>query len=136
MYQQDYYNHNKSYNGDHGYDLRNLTEPIRKNGKYSTYLYGNETMRLLKQYQQDTDPNKKPFFLYLPFQAIHGPLEAPQYIIDSFNKTITDSEDRRKLAAMVTVLDSVIGEIVEYLQSSKIWENLILIFSTGLDICT
>ena len=134
MYKQDYYDHNRSYNGDDGYDFRNFTTPIMANGKYSTYLYGNETMRLLKQYQEDTDPNKKPFFIYLPFQAVHAPLEAPKYIIDSFNKTITDSANRRKKAAMVTVLDYVIGEIVEYLQSSKLWDNLILIFSTGIDI--
>ena len=125
---EDYYNHNRSYNGDDGYDFRNKTKPIMMEGQYSTYLYGNETMRILNDYAQDSNP--KPFFLYLPFQAVHGPLEAPQYIINSFDKTITDSENRRKKAAMVTVLDYVIGEIVDYLKSSKIWDNTIIIFST------
>eukprot|EP01084_Bolivina_argentea_P312131 540363_1 len=133
---EDYYVHNHTQtNGADtisGYDLRNGTHmPIMRNGSYSTYMYGNETLRILKQYDQNPT-NNNPFFIYLPFQAIHGPLQAPQYIIDSFNKTITNQK-RRTLAAMTTVLDDVIGQIVTFLQTEstkKLWDDLILIFST------
>eukprot|EP01084_Bolivina_argentea_P310375 537070_1 len=128
---EDYYYHNNSHDGLSGYDLRNQTNPIMLPNKYSTYLYGNETIRILKKYDHDTN-NNNPFFIYLPFQAVHAPLEAPQYIIDSFSKTITN-KNRRILAAMTTVLDDVIGQIVDFLQNEsnkKLWDNLILIFST------
>merc|ERR1712013_307609 len=100
------------------------------NGEYTTYLYGNATLRLLQQHVADDD--KDPFFIHLPFQAVHGPLEAPQYIIDSFNSTIRDV-NRQKKAAMITVLDYVVGELVDYLQSTEsgnLWENTLIVFST------
>eukprot|EP01084_Bolivina_argentea_P274855 468610_1 len=127
---EDYYYHNNSANGDKGYDFRNQTEPIFIPNSYSTYLYGNETIRILKKY--DNDQENKNWFIYLPFQGVHSPLQAPQYIIDSFNKTITDT-NRRKKAAMVTVLDDVIGQIINFLQhesKKQLWDNLVLIFST------
>eukprot|EP01083_Nonionella_stella_P068858 183142_1 len=128
---EDYYYHNRSYDTIHGYDLRNFTTPVAKPNQYSTYLYGNETMRILKHYDDTTD-TAHPFFLYLSFQAIHTPLQAPQDIINSFNATIT-SQNRRVRAAMVTVLDSVIGEIVHFLRyesQTSLWDNLLLILST------
>ena len=100
------------------------------NGNYSTYIYGNETIRILTDY--DNSDQKNPFFIYLPFQAVHEPLQAPQYIIDSFNATIPN-KNRAKKAAMVTVVDAVIGEIVDFLKNkskTNLWDNLMLIFST------
>ena len=127
---EDYYKHDRADNGDQGYDLRNYTTPVMDNGNYSTYLYGNETIRLLTEY--DNSDQENPFFIYLPFQAVHEPLQAPQYIIDSFNDTIPN-KNRAKKAAMVIVVDAVIGEIVDFLKNkskTKLWDNLMLIFST------
>eukprot|EP01084_Bolivina_argentea_P177263 306571_1 len=64
-----YYYHNCTDQGVHGYDFRNLTHPIIMNGQYSTYLYGNETIRILNQY--DKSDEKHPFFIYLAMQAVH-----------------------------------------------------------------
>eukprot|EP01084_Bolivina_argentea_P003676 6916_1 len=128
---EDYYYHNASEDGDRGYDFRNQTNPIMFNGDYSTWLYGNETMRLLKDYDENST-NQNPFFIYLPFQAVHFPLEAPQYIVETFRQTI-DFPPRRKYAAMTTVLDDVIGQIVNFLQNDSkknLWDNLMLIFSS------
>lgn len=127
---EDYYLHDRKYDGVHGFDLRNNTKKIKKENQYSTYLYGNETMRILQNYA--TEKSSSPFFIYLAFQAVHGPLEAPQSIIDRFNESIT-AASRQKKAAMVTVLDDVIGEITEYLKSEEsgnLWENTMVIFST------
>ena len=123
-----YFYHNRSYQGVHGYDLRNYTDPIQKDNQYSTHLFGNETLRLMTKHVEEEKEN--PFFIYLSFQAVHTPLEAPQHIIDMFNESIPD-KGRRKLAAMMTVLDDVIGDIVDYLKSDEsgnLWDDTMMIF--------
>ena len=45
--------------------------------------------------------NRNPFFIYLAFQSVHAPLEAPEEYIDTTN--------RRIKAGMVSVMDDVIG---------------------------
>eukprot|EP01084_Bolivina_argentea_P274857 468614_1 len=123
---EDYWYHNKSGpGGDKGYDFRNNSQKIIMNGQYSTYLYGNGTMNVLKNYDRKT-----PFFIYLATQAVHGPLEAPQNVIDSFNQTIFNM-DRRIMAAMLTVLDTMIGDLVNTIKNDlKIWNNTLIIIST------
>ena len=151
---EDYYNHNRSYEGDDGYDLRDNTTPIFRNATYSTWMYGNRTMDLLKEYDQ-TNTTHNPFFIYVAFQAVQlgffvclfvsvvwyscqlmhhfsSPLEAPKYIVDSFNTTIKKL-NRRKKAAMTVVMDSVVGQWMHFIQNesqSKLWDNTLVIFST------
>lgn len=97
---------------------------------YSTYLYGNETLRILREHvAEDSDD---PFFLYVASQAVHTPWSAPSDIIDSFNETISDP-DRRKLAAVTTVLDETVGQIIDYMKSEEsgyLWDNTLIIVSS------
>lgn len=52
------------------------------------------------------------------------------HIIDSFNNTIPNI-NRRKLAAMTTVLDDVIGQIIYFMRNeTNIWDNTCIILST------
>jgi arylsulfatase B/arylsulfatase I/J len=124
-----------------GLDLRLDEQPIWTY-EYSTYLYGNETIDILDWHASNynnnvTNSNESsadPFFIYLSFQAVHTPLAAPQHIIDSFD---FPNMARRKMAAVATVLDDVIGEIADHLQSTvvdddgaTIWDNTLVVFST------
>ncbi len=69
--------------------------------------------------------------LSLPFQAVHAPLEAPQNVINSFYNVTISNYQRSVKAAMVTVLDNAIGDIVNAIKNKyKLWDNLLLIFST------
>merc|ERR1712054_708487 len=65
---------------------------------YSSYLYGNETLRLLDAH----DPSI-PFFAYLAWNNVHGPNQAP----DLYNDMHADIVDlgRRNLSAMMSALD-------------------------------
>ncbi len=49
----------------------------------------------------------KPWFLYLPFNAQHAPLQAPKKYLDRFT-SITD-EKRRTFAAMMSAMDDAVG---------------------------
>ena len=112
-----------------GVDFRNGSEPLLL-GAYSTWIYGNETIRLLEKKLREKDED--PFFMYLPFQAAHVPFAAPGYAIDQFDY-ITSSYDRQVLAAVLSLLDDTIGEIIDYLQSSKsgyLWDDSIVIVSS------
>lgn len=54
------------------------------------------------------DPTK-PLFLYMAFQNVHSPAQAPQQYVDKY-KFIKD-ETRRKYAAMVDILDEAVGNL-------------------------
>lgn len=53
----------------------------------------------------------KPLFLYLPFQNVHGPTQAPQEYVDKYQ--FIDDLKRRHYAAMVDIVDEAIGNVTE-----------------------
>ena len=163
--EEDYYTHTRASNGVQGIDLRKQEEGINCTGNYSAYLFGNETIEILKSYQIqlkktleekkefqqqkikniDTnihaaaadDDDYEPFFLYLPFQNVHAPLQAPQQFINEYNDTIKNDKNRQIKAGMVGVLDSVLGEILTVLKQNvsdnstiSLWDNTIIIVSS------
>ena len=110
----------------YGYDLwRNNTVSWTEGLSeiYSTTLYRDEALRIISTH----DP-KHPLFMYLAFQAPHGPLQVPREWF-KHNSGITDRK-RRYIAGMVTALDSAVGELVTNLKSRGLWENTVLVFTT------
>ena len=62
------------------------------------------------------DANKdKPFFLYLAFNAIHTPMQAP----DSYLEKYKDVKDplRQKTLAMISAMDDAIGGVMERIRA-------------------
>lgn len=70
--------------------------------------------------------HEKPWFVYLPFNAVHGPMEAPQSYIDRFPK-ITNKK-RRTFAGMLSAMDDAIGNVLAKLREHKLEENTLIIF--------
>lgn len=66
------------------------------------------------------------WFLYVPFLTPHQPLDTPPGTEDPFAK-ITDKE-RRKCAAMVTLLDGSVGRILKTLRATKQDEHTFVVF--------
>ena len=124
-----YFVKNKSDSQLSGLDFRNGTEAVL-NDEYSTYIYGNETLRLLRQYV--ADDTEDPFFLYFASQAVHHPFDAPQHLLDHFEQRI-GSGQRAKLAATTVALDDTVGLIVDYLKSAEsghLWDDTLFIVSS------
>lgn len=103
-----------------GYDLQRNGAVAREDG-YITHLQSNEAQRVIRE----RDP-ARPLFLFASFGAPHLPNEAPPSAIGAYPNI--SSPYRRTHAAMVTELDSAIGEVVATLEAEGLMENTIIWF--------
>lgn len=109
-------------------------QPIYRNkkrlseGDYHGYL----TTRLTEEAVEFIDREKdNPFFLYLAYNAVHSPAQAPQKDVDRYRKRFPDlTEKRAILMAMLEHLDHGVGEVVGKLKKEKVWEDTLLFFLT------
>ena len=90
---------------------------------YVTNLLGQDAVKLIEAH----DP-KTPLFLYLAFTAPHAPYQAPPEDLDQY-KAITDP-NRRAYAAMITVMDRQIGQVLEALDKRGMRENSLIVFQS------
>ena len=79
---------------------------------YVTHLLRDEAVRLIENHRGDG-----PWFLHLSFTAPHTPLQAPQATVEAY-AGIADG-NRRRLAAMVTELDSAIESVLGRLEPQR-----------------
>ncbi len=100
------------------YDWHRNQQPLAENG-YSTDLIANEAVRLIADHRQDprSDFGKKPFFIYVAFNAIHGPLES-----------IPRHEGLGKRAAALKCLDEGIGSIVGAIDQHGYGDHTLIVF--------
>ena len=99
--------------------------------KYSAHIFTEKAIQVLQKYSKHKSGTGEspPFFLYLPYQSVHAPLEAPQAYIDSFKDTIAN-EKRRIFAGSVKALDEGVGNVTAALETFGLMEETIVIFST------
>ncbi|XP_064602817.1 arylsulfatase B-like [Liolophura sinensis] len=118
-----YYNHTRVFNTMSGVDFRENEKPADYNGTYSTHLFAKRAVDIISQ----TDPNGDPLFLYLPFQAVHLPLQVPKQYEDMYS-TIHD-QNRRVYCGMMSALDEAVGNITNALDKNGFLDNTIIIFT-------
>jgi len=114
----DYFTHER----DGGLDWRRDGEPLREEG-YTTNLIADEAVRLIHAHAEDGR-----LFLYVAFNAPHGPLQAPSEYIERYAHI--ERTKRRIFAAMVTCMDDAIGRILAALDKQGIREQTLVIFSS------
>jgi len=114
--------------GAHDYfRLADPDEPIYRNmaivndSGYLTTRITEEAIDFIRRHKH------KPFFLYVAYNAVHQPKQAPDKDIALFN---TGDKDRDILMAMLKHLDEGTGEIVATLKKQGVWENTLLFFLT------
>lgn len=73
----------------------------------------------------------QPMFLYMPFQAVHGPLDSSPHWQSMFNKADFDgNEDRFTMAAMVVEMDFAVGKVVDaFKDNNAMYNNTVFILS-------
>lgn len=94
---------------------RNL-EPIEDQG-YLTTRIGDESVEWIEKNKD------KPFFLFVCFNAVHSPAQAPEEDIAKHN---TGDKTRDTLLAMLDHLDLNVGRIVDELKKHDLYDNTLI----------
>jgi arylsulfatase A-like enzyme len=94
-------------------------KPIKEEG-YLTTRITEEAVGFINRHKEES------FFLYVAYNAVHSPPEAP----DEDIKNVTGNKKRDTLMAMIKHLDLGVGEIVSSLKKHNIFDNTLLIFLT------
>ncbi len=89
---------------------------------YSTHLIAKEACRAIREKQKD-----KPLFLYMPFNAVHGPHQVPEKYSESFSSL---QGVRKTYAGMTAAMDEAIGQVVATLDETGIRDNTLIIFTS------
>ncbi|MBS2210279.1 sulfatase-like hydrolase/transferase [Carboxylicivirga mesophila] len=97
------------------------TKPVSSEKRYITDAFGQEAAQFVSQEGQE------PFFLYLAFNAVHGPLQEPPAHYQEPFKNINHSK-RRTLCAMQYAMDANVGKVLDALEKSGKRENTLIFF--------
>lgn len=120
---EEYFTHVRCYDKFCGMDLRDNTKPTKADGKYSTELFTEKVIDIVQKHN-----TSQPLFLYVPFQAVHAPLQVPDRYITPYN--FIKDKNRRLYAGMVSAMDEAVGNITDVFKQRGLWDNTLLVFST------
>ncbi len=115
---------------NHRYKEGPYTHTWHRNGKlieekgHVTDLITTEAIQWIEARKKDT-----PFFLYLPFTAIHLPVKEPQAWLDKVPSSI-QGDVARHYAASIMHLDDSIGRLLAVLAKSGKRRNTLIIFTS------
>jgi len=117
----DYYKHTY-YDGT--YALRDGLEPVKREG-YLTDLINERAVKFIRAHKST------PFFLYVPHLAVHSPFEAPDAPeTPMVTKETMLTGSRATYKAMVERMDQGVGMILAELDTLKLAENTLVVFSS------
>ena len=88
--------------------------------EYTTDTFAREAVAFIDRHQ------KEPFFLYLTFNAVHGPMHATAKYLDRF-QDVAD-EKRRTYCGMMSAMDDAIGQVLSKLDEANLTENTLVMF--------
>jgi len=95
-------------------------EPVQDESGYLTDAFAREAVAFVDRHKSH------PFFLYLPFNAVHQPLQVTQNYLDRFPDI--RMEKRRKLLAMLSAMDDGVGLLLKKLADEKLTEKTLIFF--------
>jgi len=93
-------------------------KPINDTG-YLTENLARESVSFIERHKN------RPFFLYLPFNAVHWPLQALQKHIERFN---TGDPNRDIYLGMLVCMNEAIGRVLDALKRTGADDNTLIIF--------
>ncbi len=96
---------------------------------------GNATELVAAEAVRRIEEKKSPWFLYVPFHAVHTPVDAPEefkqlYAGVKFHDAPEKHDSRLRLAAMVSQLDAKVGQFVAALERTGQRTNTLIVFTS------
>ena len=114
--------------GGHDYFDLSITDEIRSIYRDhapiedSGYLTRNITREAVKFIEANRD---EPFFAYVPYNAVHNPLQAPEDYVQRFSNP---DPERNTYLAMLAVMDEGVGEILAALDRHGLASDTLVMF--------
>lgn len=96
-------------------------EPVPEQ-EYLTDALSREAVAFVNRHARDTQP----FFLYLPYNAVHTPMDTAKKYMERFGH-IQDPL-RRKHAAMLAAMDDGVGVVMDALRKNSLEEKTLVVF--------
>ncbi len=96
---------------------------------------GNATELVAAEALRHIEAKASPWFMYVPFHAVHTPVDAPEefkklYNGVKFHDDVAKHESRLRMAAMVSQIDAKIGQFVAALDKTGQREKTLIIFTS------
>ena len=102
-----------------GLEVTRGMEPVEVDD-YLTEVFTREAVSFIERHKEE------PFFLYVPYTAVHGPLQVTLKYYNRFPHI--EDEAARIYAAMTSALDDGIGEVLDALEENDLEENTMVLF--------
>lgn len=110
-----------------GKNWMRLNDKIIDPEGHATDLFTQWSIDYLKERGKD----KKPFFLYLAYNAPHFPIQPPEEFLERVLERETGlTEKRAKNVAFIEHLDHCVGEVMQVLGESGLEENTLVVFTS------
>jgi arylsulfatase A-like enzyme len=118
----DYYTHERA-----GVNwMRENQKPIIPKG-HATDLFTDWTLDYLEKQKNQ----KKPFFLFLTYNAPHDPIQPPRDWLEKVeSREQKATPKRQKIIALIEHLDYNVGRILNHLKNSPLDKNTIIVFTS------
>jgi arylsulfatase A-like enzyme len=104
--------------GDKANPILKGTEPVDNIG-YTTEAFGQQAVSFIAKHKGE------PWFCYLPFNAVHSPLESTATYLERFSSI---EGKRKSFCAMLSAMDDAIGKVLTQVRENGQEENTLVIF--------
>jgi len=96
---------------------------------------GNATELIAAEALRRIEEKQSPWFVYVPFHAVHTPVDAPEeykrlYDGVKFDDDPAKQDSRLRMAAMVAEIDAKVGQFVAALEKTGQRDNTLIVFTS------
>lgn len=108
---------------DGTYHLRERDQPVKAEG-YLTDLINERSTKFIRE------KGKQPFFLYVPYNAVHWPFQPPDRPNPAHTKENSYEGTRRDYAAMLERVDAGVGMMLAELEKQGVLNDTLFVLSS------
>ena len=123
---EDHYTHDTT--GAYDFVVGNKPQ-VQFNNTWSTRIFSDSAAQLFHDFAPGGPSFGTPFFLYLAYQDVHWPLQAPDEYLQRCAAATAGHPERQRVCAMAIHLDEGIGNVTRALKAAGLWESTLIVFT-------